>query len=130
MCSVFILNNWQKSIIHGAGEGPSSLHILPEMYFTGCILVFEYLYFLLQSSSNDPEHALKLAVNTYQSSGTQATVTNSLQDVIQQYGNDHDALFNRVIIDIILHNQMCMSSLLSILEVYHNIHQHRDFCHH
>ena len=126
MCSVFI-PNWQKLIIHGAGEGPSSLYILPEMYFTGCILVFEYLYFLLQSSNNDPEHALKLAVDTYQSSGTQATVISSLQDAIQQYGNDHDTLLDRVIIDIILHNQMCMSSLLSILEVYHNIHQHRDF---
>ena len=59
----------------------------------------------------DQRHALELAVNTYQYYGTQAIVIDSLQDAIQEYGNDHDIL-SKIIIDIILRNRMCMLSLL------------------
>ena len=79
---------------------------LSEQYSIGCILIFEYLYFLLQSNKH-PRHALELVVNTYQNSGIQTTVINSLQNVIQQHGDDHDTL-SKVIIDIIVNNQMCM----------------------
>ena len=47
---------------------------------------------------------------TYQNSGTQVTVTDSLHDAIQQ-GDNHDIL-SKVIIDIILNNQMCELSPL------------------
>ena len=83
-----------------------SLHESFWIISIGCILIFEYLYFLLQCNKN-PGPALELAVNTYQHSGIQATVINSLQTVIQQHGDDHDTLC-KVIIDIIVNNQMCM----------------------
>ena len=72
---------------------------------------------------------MKLALNTYQTCGTQATVVDSLQDAIQQYGDNLDTL-SQTIIDIILSNQMCKLSSLSILEVYLNVHQQSDFYHH
>ena len=78
--------------------------------FTGCILIFEYLYFLLQNTK-DQSHSLELAINTYQNSGTQATVTDSLYDAIQQYGDNHDIFF-KVTTGIILNNQMCELSPL------------------
>ena len=88
--------------------------LLPFIFFlnniTGCILIFEYLYFLLQSNKNQ-RHTLELAINTYQNSEIQATVINSLQNAIHQFEDDHDIL-SMVIIDIILNNQMCKSSLL------------------
>ncbi|KIM67764.1 hypothetical protein SCLCIDRAFT_1209896, partial [Scleroderma citrinum Foug A] len=78
-----------KSIIHGAG----------------CILVFEYSYFLLQQNG-DTRNTLNLAVEKYQSSGTQATVLNALQHAINEYSNDYDVLM-QAIIDIIVDNCMC-----------------------
>ena len=53
---------------------------------------------------------LELAMNTYKKSGTQATVISSLQDAIHKHGDNHDTL-SKVIIDIIIDNQMCKSSL-------------------
>ena len=104
-----LVSNVQKWIIHGAGEGYSDLFsYFFKWYFTGCILIFEYLYFLLQSNK-DGRHSLDLAINTFQNSGTQATVINSLQDVIQQYGDNHDTL-SKAIISIIIDNRMCKSS--------------------
>ena len=55
--------------------------------------------------------SLKLAINTYLTSGTQATVVDSLQNAIHQYGDNHDTL-SKAIIDIILSNQMCKLSPL------------------
>ena len=106
----------QKLIIHGAGKGHLFLQKISQMYFIGCILIFEYLYFLSQrnkdvQNNQDENQYLKLAINTYQQSGIQAIVVNSLQNAIQQHGDDHDTL-RKVIIDIVLANQMCMLSLL------------------
>ncbi|KIM58397.1 hypothetical protein SCLCIDRAFT_1218771, partial [Scleroderma citrinum Foug A] len=78
-----------KPIIHGAG----------------CILVFEYSYFLLQQNG-DTSNALDLAVKEYQSSGTQATVLTALQHAINEYSNDYGVLM-QAIIDIIVDNRMC-----------------------
>ena len=107
LCPAPIFNHMQKSIIHGAGERYSFL-LYSSNNITGCILIFEYLYFLLQRNKNQ-RHTWELAINTYQKSGIQATVINSLQDAIHQYENDHDIL-SKVIIDIIMDNQMCKSS--------------------
>ena len=107
LCPAPIFNHMQKSIIHGAGER-YSFPLYSSNDITGCILIFEYLYFLLQSNKNQ-RHTLELAINTYQKSGIQATVINSLQDAIHQYENDHDTL-SKVIIDIIINNQMCKPS--------------------
>ena len=110
-----LFSNIKKSITHGAGEGHCLgpfFHILSEQCFVGCILVFEYLYFLLQSNKDEKHASLELAINTYHTSGTQATVANSLQNAIDQhYGDNHDTL-SRAIIDIILSNQMCKLSPL------------------
>ena len=94
-------------------RGTFFLQTFSQLYFIGCVLIFEYLFFLLQSNK-DESHILKLAINTYQQSGIQATVVNSLQNAIQQHGDDYDILF-KVIIDIVLNNQMCMLSLSYIL---------------
>ena len=71
----------------------------------GCILVFEYSYFLFQKLE-DARKTLDLAVKEYESSGTQANVLNALQHAIEQYSNDHDALM-QAIIDTIVNNCMC-----------------------
>ncbi|KIM53387.1 hypothetical protein SCLCIDRAFT_1222844, partial [Scleroderma citrinum Foug A] len=89
MCPFFMTSPMHKSIIHGAG----------------CILVFEYSYFLLQKN-RDTRNTLDLAVKKYQSSGTQATVLSALQHAINEYSNDHGVLM-QTIIDIIVDNCMC-----------------------
>ena len=94
-------------------RGTSFLQSFSQLYFIGCVLIFEYLFFLLQNNK-DESHILKLAINTYQQSGIQATIVNSLQNAIQQHGDDYDTLF-KVIIDIVLNNQMCMLSFSYIL---------------
>ena len=79
-------------------------HVLPTQ-FKGCILVFEYSYFLLQQNG-DTRNTLQLAVEEYQSSGTQATVLNALQHAINEYSNGYDVLM-QTIFDIIVDNCMC-----------------------
>jgi len=74
-------------------------------HFKGCILIFEYSFFLLQQIG-DARNTLYLAVNEYRSSGTQATVLNALQHAIKEHGNDYDTLM-QVIINIIVNNRMC-----------------------
>ena len=83
----------------------SFLYVLPTKQFKGCILVFEYSYFLLQQNG-DTSNALDLAVKEYQSSGTQATVLTALQHAINEYSNDYGVLM-QAIIDIIVDNRMC-----------------------
>jgi len=80
------------------------LYILSK-YLKGCILIFEYTYFLLQKNE-DTGNALNLGVKEYERSGTQAAVLNALQYVIQQHGNDHDALTS-AITKIIFNHRMC-----------------------
>ena len=82
----------------------SFFYILPK-YLKGCILIFEYTYFLLQQNE-DTSSALNLAVKEYERSGTQAAVLNALQYVIQQHGNDNDALTS-AITKIIFNHRMC-----------------------
>lgn len=75
-------------------------------YFKGCILVFEYSYFLLQNNDSTIRNVLDLAVEEYQKSGTQATILDALQHAIDRNGGDHDTL-QKVILDVILNNRMC-----------------------
>ena len=113
LCPSFIDSDMHKSIIHGAGE---EIHFLSIMlfseHFKGCILVFEYYYFLSQTNSN-AKNAFAIALKEYQQSETQAIVSNALQDAIKKHGDDHDTLIN-AITDIILTNQMCMSFKLLV----------------
>ncbi|KIM50075.1 hypothetical protein SCLCIDRAFT_1225494, partial [Scleroderma citrinum Foug A] len=91
MCPFFMVSPMHKSIIHGAG----------------CIIVFEYSFFLLQKGGDvTSRNALDLSVKEYETSGTQATVLSALQHAIKEHSNDHDTLM-QAIIDIILTNRMC-----------------------
>jgi len=74
--------------------------------FKGCILIFEYSYFLLQTHGN-ASNTLDLAVKEYQTSGTQATVLNALQHAINENSNGHYDVLMQVIVDIIVKNCMC-----------------------
>ena len=80
-------------------------HLLCLNSTSGCILVFEYYYFLSQNNSN-ARNALEIAVKKYQQSDTQAIVSNALLDAIQKY-NDNKHTLTNVIVDIILNNLMC-----------------------
>ncbi|KAI6148778.1 hypothetical protein BKA82DRAFT_992678 [Pisolithus tinctorius] len=74
----------------------------------GSILVFEYLYFLLQineGSCDDVEECLILAVKEYQMSGIQATVIDLIAAGLQTHGQNIGALCN-VLVDIAKANQM------------------------
>ena len=73
--------------------------------FQGCILVYEYSYFLLLENG-DARNVIDLAVKQYENSGTQVAVLNALQHAIEQSGDDHHAL-THLITEIILHNCMC-----------------------
>jgi len=84
----------------------SFFYILPK-YFKGCILIFEYTYFLLQQNEDtSTRNALNLAVEEYERSGTLAAVLDALQHAIEQHGDDHNAL-TPAITEIILNNRMC-----------------------
>ena len=110
LCPLSIVSDMHKSIIHGAGENIHFSSIMSK-HFKGCILVLEYCYFLSQTNSN-AKNAFAIALKEYQQSGTQAIVSNVLQDAIKEHSNDHDTLIY-VITDIILTNQMCkLSNLL------------------
>ena len=51
-------------------------------------------------------NTLDLAVEEYESSGTQAIVLSALQHAINEHSNDYDVLM-QAIIDIIVKNCMC-----------------------
>jgi len=74
--------------------------------FKGCILIFEYSYFLLQKNGH-ASNTLDLAVKEYQTSGTQATVLNALQHAIKENSNGHYDVLMQVTVDIIVNNCMC-----------------------
>ena len=110
LCPLSIVSDMHKSIIHGAGEETHFSSIMSK-HFKGCILVLEYCYFLSQTNSN-AKNAFAIALKEYQQSGTQAIVSNVLQDTIKKHNDNHDTLIY-VITDIILTNQMCkLSNLL------------------
>ena len=101
-----IVSDMHKSIIHGAGEWFHFLSAVSK-HFKGCILVFEYCYFL--SQNNSARNPLNIALKEYQQSGTQAIIYNALQDVIRKHSNDKHTL-SILITNIILNNQMCKLS--------------------
>ena len=102
MCPLFMVSDMHKSILHGAGKLTPLLFIASKC-FKGCILVFEYYYFLLQ---NKTVNAFKLAVKKYQQSGTQAAVLKALRKAIKEHSTDHQALQDSIF-DIIIANRMC-----------------------
>ncbi|KAI6018020.1 hypothetical protein PISMIDRAFT_688843 [Pisolithus microcarpus 441] len=65
----------------------------------GSILVFEYLYFLLQvqNGRNNMQDSLTLAVKEYQSSGIHAKVNESIQKAFEKYGNNVDHLCHTLV---------------------------------
>jgi len=79
---------------------------VPPKHFKGCILIFEYAYFLFQQNGH-ANNTLDLAVKEYQTSGTQAIVLNALQHVIKEHSNDNYDALMQVTIDIIVNNCMC-----------------------
>ncbi|KAI6016055.1 hypothetical protein PISMIDRAFT_689537, partial [Pisolithus microcarpus 441] len=60
----------------------------------GAILVFEYLYFLLQvkPGRNDLQEDLNLAGEEYQSSGIQAKVNKLIQEAFQNHDDNVEVL--------------------------------------
>ncbi|KAI6106264.1 hypothetical protein EDD16DRAFT_194405 [Pisolithus croceorrhizus] len=74
----------------------------------GAILVFEYLYFLLQVQHGwcNLQESLTLAVKEYQSSGIHAKVNESIQQAFLKYGDNVDDLC-AVLVHIAKENQLC-----------------------
>ena len=98
--------------MHGTGK---ILHLFLYLIWNpqGCILVFEYCYFLLQKDGVHANNAIDLALQEYQKSGTQATVCGALQHAMNVHGHDCDALLD-TIIEIILTNRMCKLILFNV----------------
>ncbi|KAI6162610.1 hypothetical protein EDD17DRAFT_1573587, partial [Pisolithus thermaeus] len=73
----------------------------------GAILVFEYLYFLLQEKAggNDLQEDLNFIVEKYQSSGIQAKVNKLIQEAFKVHGNNVEILCP-ILVDIALQNQL------------------------
>ena len=127
LCPSSIDSDMHKSIIHGAGEEIHFFSIMSKD-FKGCILVFEYCYFLSQTTSN-AKNALDIALREYKQSETQALVFNALHDAIKKHGDDYDSTLIKVITDIILTNQMCkLSNLLVWASEHLMIHISKKTC--
>ncbi|KAI5999100.1 hypothetical protein EDD15DRAFT_2363126 [Pisolithus albus] len=73
----------------------------------GAILVFEYLYFLLQvkDGRNDLQEDLNFAVDEYKSSGIQAKVNKLIQEAFQSYGDNVEILCP-ILVKIAQQNQL------------------------
>jgi len=102
----------------------SSLCVLSKD-FKGCILVFEYIYFLLQANE-DANNALHLALNEYRNSGTLATVICAIMDAMKAAMENDDFSFVDAIIDIILNNRMCKLILFKTTKGSNYIYQQRN----
>ncbi|KAI6115869.1 hypothetical protein F5141DRAFT_633091 [Pisolithus sp. B1] len=78
----------------------------------GAILVFEYLYFLLQAQHgrHNLQESLTLAVKEYKRSGIHARVNESIQETFEKYGDNVDILCP-ILVDIAKENQL--SKMLS-----------------
>ncbi|KAI6113984.1 hypothetical protein F5141DRAFT_684951 [Pisolithus sp. B1] len=76
---------------------------------SGSILVFEYLYFLLQArnAQNSLQEHLTLAVEAYQSSGVHTKVSMLIQTAFQKYGEDVETLCP-ILVNIAEENQLSM----------------------
>ncbi|KAI6026816.1 hypothetical protein BKA83DRAFT_4491262 [Pisolithus microcarpus] len=74
----------------------------------GAILVFEYLYFLLQEKdgSNSLQEDLNLAAEEYKSSGIHAKVNKLIQAAFQNHGDDVETLCP-ILVKIAQQNQLC-----------------------
>ena len=99
-------------------------HVLSKP-FKGCILIFEYSYFLLQQNG-DASNTLDLAVKEYQTSGTQATVLNALQHAIKEHSNNNYDALMQVTVDIIVNNCMCKWSFSGLHKVSNDVCQQRS----
>ncbi|KAI6018549.1 hypothetical protein BKA83DRAFT_4313311, partial [Pisolithus microcarpus] len=75
----------------------------------GSILVFEYLYFLLQMQDgrNNLQESLTLAVKEYQSSGIHTKVNKSIQTAFEHYGDSMDDLCP-ILLHIAKENQLLL----------------------
>ncbi|KAI6139511.1 hypothetical protein BKA82DRAFT_778709 [Pisolithus tinctorius] len=76
-------------------------------YGIGAILVFEYLYFLLQANkvNGGLQANLEQAVRTYQTSGVQATVAKLITAAFQHHGEDVEVL-TPILVGIAKENQI------------------------
>ena len=80
----------------------------------GCILVFEYSYFLFLQKDRDRKSVIDAAVKQYQESQTQVDVSNAIQQAIMEHGYDYGTL-EKAIFDIVVKNQMCKLIILCII---------------
>ena len=89
-------------------------HFITHKSFKGCILVFEYSYFLFLQEDRDRRSVIDAAVKQYQESQTQVAVSSALQQAIREHENDYGAL-EKAIFDIVVKNQMCKLIILCII---------------
>lgn len=92
-----------------------SISMPPEMkslveHGIGSIIVFEYLYFLLQVKNRDEQRSLTLAAEEYQKSGRQHIVCKQIEAVFQEHGENVKILCP-ILVDIAKQNQMSKSLL-------------------
>ncbi|KAI5980607.1 hypothetical protein EDC04DRAFT_3100469 [Pisolithus marmoratus] len=96
-------------IEHGIGE---LYHLMASNTYywlitAGSILVFEYLYFLLQASPDEQnvEKHFNMAVKEYQMSGVQTKVMALVAAAVQEHGEDVEVLCP-ILVDVAKENQM------------------------
>ena len=89
-------------------------HFITHKSFKGCILVFEYSYFLFLQKDGDRRSVIDAAVKQYRESQTQVAVSSALQQAIREHENDHGAL-EKAIFHIVVENQMCKLIILCII---------------
>ncbi|KAI6094772.1 hypothetical protein F5141DRAFT_835906 [Pisolithus sp. B1] len=85
----------------------SWLDEMTPLMVAGAVLVFEYLYFLLQARNGrqDLQEDLTSAVEQYQSSGTCAKVNTLIQEAFEKYGDNVDVLCP-ILVHIAQQNQL------------------------
>ncbi|KAI6125616.1 hypothetical protein EDD16DRAFT_425255 [Pisolithus croceorrhizus] len=58
------------------------------LIITGCLLVAEHSYFLMQHGHHDWKECLSVAVEEYKGSGVQTTVSQAIKDAVHYYSDD------------------------------------------
>ncbi|KAI6009225.1 hypothetical protein EDC04DRAFT_860841 [Pisolithus marmoratus] len=72
----------------------------------GCILVFEYSYFLMEvEDEQNVQRSITAAVKHYQASGTQSNVMKLIHKAFEDHGEDVETLCP-ILVDIVKDNQI------------------------
>ncbi|KAI6125601.1 hypothetical protein EDD16DRAFT_1517076 [Pisolithus croceorrhizus] len=82
------------------------------VHAVGCLLIAEHSYFSMQHGHCGWQESVSLAVEEYEGSGVQTTISEAIEEAIQVHGDDVPGLCEAVL-TIIKENRMCAHPQIS-----------------